>query len=145
MTESLAYPLFLCALLAMFRVVERPTLSRQLTVCVVVGLAALTRVQMIALLPVLVASDLSIAALEARASGRRVGAALRSSVRALWLIIWVPIAGIAGVVALQARGTSQAGVLGTHTPSGEALDPGRVVLSMLYHLADLNLYVGIVP
>src|SRR5207244_3356674 len=79
MTESLAYPLFLCAVLAMFRVVERPTLSRQLTVCVVIGLAALTRVQMIVLLPVLVASDLWLAALEARASGRRVGTALRSS------------------------------------------------------------------
>lgn len=145
MTESFAYPLFLCAVLAMFRVVERPTLSRQLVVCVVIGLAALTRVQMIVLLPILVASDLWLAALEARASGRRVGTALRSSVRALWLVIWVPIAGIAGVVALQARGTSHAGVLGTHSPSGEALEPGRVVLSMLYHLADLNLYVGIVP
>jgi len=145
MTESLAYPLFLCALLAMFRVVERPTLSRQLTVCVVIGLAALTRVQMIVLLPVLVASDLWIAALEARASGRRVGTALRNSLRALWLVIWAPIAGIAVVVGLQNRGASHASVLGTHSPSGEAIDPGRVVVSMLYHLADLNLYVGIVP
>lgn len=145
MTESLAYPLFLCALLAMFRVVERPTPSRQLMVCVVIGLAALTRVQMIVLLPVLVASDLWIAALEARASGRRVGTALRSSLRALWLVIWVPIAGIAGVVALQSRGGSPAGVLGTHSPSGQAIHPVRVIVSMLYHLADLNLYVGIVP
>jgi hypothetical protein len=145
MTESLAYPLFLCAVLAMFRVVERPTLARQLVVCGVIGLAALTRVQMIVLLPILVASDLWLAALEARASGRRVGTALRRSFRALWLVIWAPIAGVAGVLALQTRGASHAGVLGTHTPSGEAIDPRRLVLSMLYHLADLNLYVGIVP
>lgn len=145
MTESLAYPLFLWALLAMFRVVERPTRSRQLVVCVVIGLAALTRVQMIVLLPILVASDLWIAALEARASGRGVGAALRSSVRALWLVIWLPIAGVAGIVLMAIRTGSHVGVLGTHTPSGGSIDPGRVALSMLYHLADLNLYVGIVP
>jgi len=146
MTESLAYPLFLCAVLAMFRVVERPTASRQLVVCVAIGLAALTRVQMIVLLPVLVVGDLSIAMLEARASGRRVGIAARSSVRALWLVIWAPAVGIAGFVALQRwHGTSHASVLGTHTPSGEAVDPGRVVVSMLQHLADLDLYVGIVP
>jgi hypothetical protein len=145
MTESLAYPLFLWALLAMFRVVERPTPSRQLMVCVVIGLAAVTRVQMIVLLPVLVASDFWIAALEARASGRRVARALRNSLRALWLVIWVPIACIAGLVALQGPGASHASVLGTHSPSGNAIDPGRVGVSMLYHLADLNLYVGIVP
>ncbi|MEP6892825.1 MAG: glycosyltransferase family 39 protein, partial [Gaiellaceae bacterium] len=145
MTESLAYPLFLCALLAIFRVVERPTLSRQLIACVLVGLAALTRVQMIVLLPVLIASDLWIATLEARASGRPIGTALRNSLRALWLVTWLPIAGIAGLVALQSRGASHANVLGTHSPSGNAVDAGRVLVSMLYHLADLDLYVGIVP
>jgi hypothetical protein len=145
MTESLAYPLFLCALLAMFRVVERPTLSRQLVVCVVIGLAALTRVQMIVLLPALVASDLCIAALEARASGRRIGTALRNSLRALWLAVWLPIAAVIGLVALQSRDPSHASVLGTHNPSGKTIDLGRVVVSMLYHLADLDLYVGILP
>jgi hypothetical protein len=145
MTESLAYPLFLCALLAMFRVLERPTLSRQLAVCVLIGLAALTRMQMIVLLPALVASDLWIAALEARGSGRRLGAALRSSFRALWLVIWLPVAGTAAVVVLQNRGGSNATVLGTHSPSGTAIDPARVLGSMLYHLADLSLYVGVAP
>ena len=146
MTESLAYPLFLCAVLGMFRVVERPTLSRQLVCCGVIGLAALTRVQMAALLPVLVASDLSIAALEARASGRRVGTALRSSARALWFVIWAPIAGITLIVALRSRsGFAPAHLLGTHTPSGRHFDPVQTLVSMLYHLADLDLYVGIIP
>src|SRR5919198_889745 len=63
MTESLAYPAFMLAMLLITRMLERPTNARQLATLLAIGAGALARIEMIALLPAVATAMLLVAGL----------------------------------------------------------------------------------
>lgn len=146
MTESVAYPLFLLAVLAMLRVLEQATERRQLVALAAIGLASLARIQMIVLLPALVASQVLLAALDARRSRSPLWSAAGRSLAKAWIVAGLPAFAVAAFATLETtRGTSLWSLLGSHDVASGRLHPFSLLTSMLYHAADLDLYVGVAP
>jgi dolichyl-phosphate-mannose-protein mannosyltransferase len=139
MTENAFYPVFLTAALLLVLVLERPTLGRQLALLAAIGLAYLTRVQAVALIPAALTAPLLLAFL------RRDG--LRAALRPYrWLYAVLSAAGALVVVGQIARGRSPSDLFGAYSIVGESDYQVREVLRyLLYHLAELDLYLGIVP
>jgi len=138
MTENAFYPVFMCAALALVLVLERPTLWRQLALLAVCALAFATRAQAVALVPALLTAPLLLAWWDG--SGRRGLGAYR--------VLWGVVGGGAFlvVVAELARGRSPAGVLGAYSVVGhQHYAVGEVLRWLLYHVAELDLYLGVVP
>jgi hypothetical protein len=141
MTESLAYPAFLAAVLAIARMLERPSAARQLVALLAIGLAALTRVEMVALLPALALAIVLVAALlPVPGTDSRPAFAHRLARFRLTLIVLG-----AGAAAAMSALVLKPGVLGGHARWLDAFDPGAVPRWVLIYLGDLDLYVGIVP
>lgn len=139
MTENVYYPLFLVTALLLVLVLERPTAARQLGLLAAVGVLFLTRVQAVAVLPAIVLAPFLLALL-----GRR---PLRAELLRLRLL-WGVLAGGALVVAgaQLARGRSLADLLGAYSVVGDrSYDPVTVAEFFLYHLAELDLYLGVLP
>jgi len=139
MTENAFYPLFLGFALLLASALERPTPMRQLGLLVLAGLAYETRAQALALLPALLTAPV-LAALFGRRPARE---ALRP---------WVPLGGMAAcvvalvVVGQVARGASISGLLGAYSVVGSSsYDIGEVLRYLLYHWAELDLYVAVAP
>ncbi|MFL5965375.1 MAG: glycosyltransferase [Gaiellaceae bacterium] len=137
MTETVFYPLFLCVALSLVLTLERPTFVRQgvlLSVCVV---AFLTRTQAIALFPAVATAPLLLAWLDRR---RRVLRSFRFLYAAL-------ATGVVAVLAVQlARGRSPYDVLGSYSvTSHEHYHVGAVLRWLVYHVAELDLYTGVIP
>ena len=131
MTENVFYPAFLLVAWALVRMLERPTRAAQLLVLALAGGAVLIRVQAIALL---------LAALTAPLLLRR---GLRS---------YIPLYGIAVggaallVLAQVVRGGSLSSLLGAYAVVGETgYDLGQVGRFLLWHAAELDLYLGVFP
>jgi hypothetical protein len=138
MTENAFYPAFLLAAYLLVLVLEHPTALRQGLLIGAVVLAYATRVQAIALLPAIASAPLLLAWLDRR-GWRSLGA-----YRGLWTALG---AGTALVVTVQlARGDSLKGVLGAYEAAGNyEYSAGPILRWVLYHLAGLDLYLGIVP
>jgi hypothetical protein len=138
MTENAFYPAFLAAALALVLVLERPTPLRQGLLLGAVLLAFATRVQAIALVPAIVTAPLLLAWLDRR-GWRSLGA-----YRLLWTVLG---AGTALVLAVQlARGRSPKAVLGAYEAAGDYdYAVGPVLRWLGYHVAGLDLYLGVVP
>jgi hypothetical protein len=145
MTESLAYPLFLVATLAIVRALEAPTWSRQLEAAAAIGAAALARGQLVVLWPAFLATLLLVTLLDQRDSGRTIELrALRSrlaSYRTTWLITLAGV--VAGVVA-STTGFSD-DVAGGHGEAFAGVPFSALAASFLYHIAELDLYLGMLP
>jgi hypothetical protein len=137
MTENAFYPVFLLAAWGGVAMLERPTLQRQLVALLLVGLAVATRLQAIALVPALLTAPLLLAPIE-RSVER---------LRRLWPLYGVVVAGGLGIVGVQAaRGGSPSDLLGAYSVVGEGGYDGRRVLDfLLYHWAELDLYLGVLP
>ncbi len=137
MTENAFYPMFLLASFGVVRVLERPTLARQLVALLLLVLALATRLQAIALLPALLTAPLLLALME-RSLER---------VRRLWPLYCLVGAGAVAVVSLQTlRGRSLSELLGAYSVVGKGgYDLHSVLDFLLYHWAELDLYLGIVP
>jgi hypothetical protein len=138
MTENAFYPAFLLATYTLVLALERPTVLNQVLLLGAFALAYATRVQAIALLPAIVTAPLLLAWLDRR--GWR-------SLRA-YRVLWVALAaGTALVLAVQlARGRSLKAVLGAYEAAGDYdYSPGPILRWLGYHVAGLDLYVGIVP
>jgi hypothetical protein len=136
MTESLAYPLFLAAMLAIVNALERPTWRRELIAAGAICLAILARAQMVALVPAAVAAVVLVAAGDARGAERgRLRAFLRSAgaFRVTWLASGL---GAVGVGFLAITG---------HTYFVGRLHPLKAVSPFVYLVADLDLYSAVVP
>ena len=138
MTESLFYPVFLVAALALVRCLERPTAARQIVLLAAIAVACLTRTQAVALLPAALTAPLLLALFDRR--GRRA------------LVPYRVLGGIlAGggvlVAALQvARGRSLLDLLGAYRSTGEEhYDAGEVLTWLVRHVAELDLYLAVVP
>jgi glycosyltransferase involved in cell wall biosynthesis len=138
MTETVFYPLFACVALALVLALERPTIQRQLVLIGLCVLAFLTRSQAIVLVPAVATAPLLLAWLDRRRL-RMLG-----DFRVLYGVL---AAGVIGVLAVQlARGHSPYDVLGSYSVTGHATyRPDQVLKWVLYHLAELDLYLGIVP
>src|SRR5262249_14203040 len=140
MTESASYLTYSIALWAVVLALERPTTHRQLGVLGAVALAYATRAQFAVLFGAYV---LALLAVWAIVPGRpRLGAFARS----LW-----PTLGTLGlaVLALLARsavtGTSPLDAAGAYEVLFRGYDPLAIVKWSAYHVADLELYLAVVP
>jgi hypothetical protein len=124
--------------LTLVLVLERPSALNQGLLLGAVLLAYATRVQAIALLPAIVTAPLLLAWLDRR-GWRSLGA-----YRLLWAALG---AGAALVVAAQlARGRSLKAVLGAYEAAGNYhYSVGPILRWLLYHVAGLDLYLGVVP
>jgi len=137
MTENAFYGLFLLAALALVRVLERPTVLRSLALLAVVGVAFLTRAQAIALLPAIVTAPLGLALLRRRA------AVLRAFVP-LYATLLLGLVALLGAVL--ASGRSPRDLLGAYRATSQRdYDAGEAARWLLYHVAELDLYVGVAP
>jgi hypothetical protein len=130
MTENVFYPLFLCVMLAFVAALERPTPARQLLLLALSVLAYLTRAQALALFPAIAAAPFLLGS---------------------WRSFRVLYAGL-GAAALSALGVqlvrdeSPLDLLGAYAVTGEhRYEPVEVGRWLLYHVAELDLYLGVVP
>ena len=139
MTENVFYPVFLTAALLLTLVLERPTTARVILLLIAVGAACATRVQAVALVPALLTAPLLLAGF------RREG--LRVALRPFRLLYAVVVGAGALVLVFQiGRGRSISDLLGAYSIVGDSeYEPGEVLRYLLYHLAELDLYLGVVP
>jgi hypothetical protein len=139
MTENVFYPLFLVFALALVLLLERPTALRVAGVLVLLALAYLTRVQAVALLPATLLAPFVLAVFERRG--------VRATV-VRFRMLYGAVAGIAlaaGVV-LVATGHTPSDLLGAYSPVGQrSYHVGQVLRYLLWHVAELSLYVLVVP
>ena len=136
-TESLFYPVSLALAFALVRYLETPSVGRLAVLVVALGVAFATRSQSLAFVPAIATAPLVLALLRRRVD------ALRPFVP---LYVLGGSAAI-GLVALQtARGRSLTDLLGAYSIVGEgSYDVGQVLRFWLWHVEELDLYVGIVP
>ena len=149
MTENVFFPLFLTTIWATVAALERPTVRRQLVVVELLALGLATRPQAVALVPALLTAIVLVSigdeppAGGARASAKRLLRSLRP-----FLTTFLLLAGGAAAVAVREalRGRSvfasfgdAAGVWHLH------YSVGGVARWFLYHVAELDLYSGILP
>ncbi len=139
MTENAFYPVFLVCALLLALVLEQSTTARQVALLIAVGVAAATRVQAVVLVPALLTAPLLLALF------RREG--LRVTLRPYRVLYGVVIgAGATLLVAQVARGRSLPDLLGAYSVVGESdYELGEVLRYALYHVAELDLYLGVVP
>jgi hypothetical protein len=140
MTESPAFFVTCWAALAIVLAVERPTVLRQVSAIATIAIATATRSQFGVLFVALVAALLAQWAL----------APERQPLRALARSLWPTLGTIGlGVVALVARPlltwSSPADTLGPYRDVWTGYDVLAVAKWTLYHAADLELYLAIVP
>jgi hypothetical protein len=141
--ESLAYPAFLFAALAVVSALERPGWRRELLALASIGVAVLARAQLIVLLPALVISIVLLPIAGERASGvlRRISRRLRTYPLTSLLVLGVTL----GLAALLAVGHSTAEIVSGRAEAVGAADAIAVLKSFVLHLGVLDLYVGILP
>jgi hypothetical protein len=135
MSENAFYPAFMLAAWALLRGLEEPTLRRQLVLLGACGVVTLVRVQGLAVV---------LAALTAPLLLRLV---VRRPLRP-----WAPLYGVAVVgavlvlLAQLARGASITSLFGAYQVVGQkSYDWVEVVKFLFWHLAELDLYVGVFP
>jgi hypothetical protein len=139
MTENLFYPLFLCAALAIVRVLERPSAGRQLAALAVVAAGVLTRSQAIALLPALVTAIVAASAVDGAGFFRRLRA---------FAPTWLGLAGATSAVAAWELGHGRAVTAAFQASQGvwrQHYSISAVFRWFAYHLIELDLYSGVLP
>lgn len=142
MTESLAYPLFLWAVLAIQRTIERPTGRRQVTALALIGLAVLARPQMIVLIPAFVCA---VVAAEVLATTDEDGRSLLERLRAYGLVWAAPGALAVSALAAWAAGLLTEGTLRRGDVSAAHVQLLSVPRLFVYHLAEIDLASGVIP
>ena len=132
MTENAFYPVFLCVALVLVRMLERPTHANQLGALALCALAYGTRQQALALFPAVLTAPLLL-------GWRRLG-----RFRTLYLATGA-LAALALVVEA-ARGRSPLSLLGAYETAGRhGYSVGSVAKWLLWHVAELDLYLGVIP
>jgi hypothetical protein len=140
MTESASYVAYSLAVLAIVLALERPTAIRQLAVVGSIGLAYLTRAQF----AVLFASYLAGLVVVWAVDPDRLP--LRRALRLLWpSLAFAALGVLAFVVRPLATGSSPLDSVGAYEVLFRGYDPLAIVKWAAYHLADLELYLAIVP
>ena len=130
MTENVFYPIFLAVVLVFVLTLERPTPARQLLLLGCCVAAYLTRAQALAFFPAIVVAPI-----------------LFSTWRS-YRVLYGTLGGAALVALLVqlVRGESPLGLLGAYSVAGDyAYEPVEVLRWLVYHVAELDLYVGVFP
>jgi glycosyltransferase involved in cell wall biosynthesis len=138
MTETVFYPVFVCVALALMLMLERPTALRQLVLLALCLFAFVTRPQAVVLVAAAATAPLLLMWFDRR----------RLRMLRDFAPMYGVLAGGAVVVTIVqiARGRSLFDLLGSYSVTGDAHYPVDQVLKwLLYHVADLDLYLGIVP
>ena len=137
MTENAFYPLFLFAALALVVALERPRLLPVILFLIALAVAYETRAQAVAILPAALTAPFVSAALARRPreiSAHRLLYALVGGLAALFVLAEV------------ARGRSVSSLLGAYAAAThQSYDVGTVLHWLLWHLAEFDFYVGVVP
>ena len=146
MTENAFYPIFVTAALAIVRVLEFPSARRQLLALGLIALAFLTRTQAVALLPAFVTAIVWVSAVDVAGDRPRFRQLVRRLAR--YLPTWIGLVG--GLVALSGwesvRGRSPLVLFGDAQGLWHLHYSTQAVARwLLYHLAELDLYVGVLP
>jgi dolichyl-phosphate-mannose-protein mannosyltransferase len=138
MTENVFYPLFVLAALALVTTLERPTPLRQVALLAACALAFLARQQAVALFAAAATAPI-VDTLFARRGVRTLG-----RYATLYGIL-----GAGAAVALLgtvARGRSVYSLLGAYrAATTESYSVGTILHYLLWHVGELDLYLGIVP
>ena len=139
MTENVFYPVFLATALLFTLVLERPTPGRVVALFVAIGFATATRAQSVALVPAILTAPLLLAAF-------RRDRPLETLRPFRWLYALVVGGGLAVALVQLARGRSLSDLFGAYRVVGdEDYQAGDVLRYLLYHLAELDLYLGVIP
>jgi Dolichyl-phosphate-mannose-protein mannosyltransferase len=139
MTENVFYPLFLLVALVLVLALERPTLTRQAALLALAGLAFATRAQALAFVPAVLVAPLLLALFERRDP--------RAALRPFAPLYGIAVVGGLAVIGGQlARGRSLRDLLGAYAVVGDRhYDVVDVFRVALWHAADLDLYLGVIP
>ncbi|HEY6962606.1 MAG TPA: glycosyltransferase family 39 protein [Gaiellaceae bacterium] len=137
MTENAFYPIFLLCALALVAALDRPTVARVVVFLAVLVLAYETRAQAVAVLAAALTAPLVLAAFARRP---------RELLAHRWLYAIVAGAALLAVAAELARGKSIQSLFGAYAvATNSSYDAGTVLHWLLWHLAELDLYVAFVP
>ena len=140
MTESLAYLTAAWALYATALALERPTLLRQLAVLATVAAAFLTRAQLGGLY---LSWLLALGVLWLIAPDRR--PRTRRDLYGLWPSAVPVLLTVLVLLGRLARGDSPSESLGAYWELWRGYDPFEVLRWVVYHLADIEVYLAVVP
>jgi 4-amino-4-deoxy-L-arabinose transferase-like glycosyltransferase len=139
MTENLFYLLFLVVAFALVLVLEQPSWRRVALLVALLGLAFATRVQALAIVPAALLAPLVLAIFDRRG--------LRETL-ARYRVLYSAVVGLAALVlATQlAAGRSPDDILGAYsTVADENYDVGEVLRYLVWHVAELALYLLVIP
>jgi hypothetical protein len=138
MTENVFYPLFLLTALVLVLTLERPTPRRQVLLLALCGVGFATRAQAVAFVPAVLVAPLLHGWIE-----RDLKARLRR-----FATLYGIVGGLAvlALVATAARGRSPLTLLGAYqAATNNGYTFSGVFHYLLWHAAELDLYVGVVP
>lgn len=137
MTENVFYPLFVLACLALVLMLEHPTPLRQLAVLGVCAACFATRAQALALFGAAVVAPVLHGWIERD---------LRRRLRLYWALYGaVALAALLALAATVARGRSPLALLGAYrAATGPGYSASEIAHYLLWHVAEFDLYVGIV-
>jgi hypothetical protein len=138
MTENVFYPLFLVVCLVLVLMLEQPTWRRQVGLLVLCGIAYATRAQAVALFGAVLVAPVLHGWIERD---------LRTRLRRYAPLYAIVGAGVVlALLGTAARGRSPLSLLGAYrAATGEGYTASNVLHYLLWHVAELDLYVGIVP
>jgi hypothetical protein len=137
MTENAFYPVFVLAALALVRLLERPRPAALVFFLASLALAYATRAQAVAILPAALLAPVLVAALAWRS---------RELLRYKLLNAAVGALAILAVAFELVRGRSISSLLGAYAAATNSpYDFATVTRWLLWHVSELQLYVGVVP
>ena len=140
MTESASFFVACWAMLAIVLAVERPSVGRQLAAVAAIGVATATRSQFAVFFVAFVAALVGNWALA------RDRSPLGAEVRRLWPTLGVIVLGVLAFLARPlVTWSSPSESLGPYRDLWTGYDPLQVAKWTLYHAADLELYLAVVP
>ena len=135
MTENPFYPLFLLVALTLVVVLERPAPLVVVGLYALVGLAFATRVQAVALVPAVLLAPLVLAVFARHG--------VRATISRFRWLYGIAAGAVLAVLAVELAGGN---LLGAYAPVGEqSYDPGEVLRYLWWHVAELALYVLVIP
>jgi hypothetical protein len=142
MTENAFYPAFLLAVLSIVIALERPTTAHQLWALAACGVAFVIRVQAVALVAALLTAIVVHALLEG--GGRRALVRRLDAFRPTWAIVGGGAVLLVAVQLVRDRPVTE--ILGAYRAAGSSgYSVGEVAKWLLWHVAELDLYVAVVP
>ena len=138
MTENAFYPAFLGSALALVLVLEKPTFPRTLLLIALSVLTFFCRAQAVALIPAILTAPLLVVLV------RRAG---WEGLKGYWRLYGLTALVLVPPILVQlARGHSLTGLFGRYSfVSDQDYPPGAVAKWFVYHIAELDLYTGVLP